>query len=94
MDSTHGIPKQYGMIVIIFGMIFFIPLVAFTVELLQDLASGSGWSILMFALTMVALICSIMMLGFGCNIVYYHDKKDDDMTQEEKAGKSEFRPTD
>ncbi len=92
MDNMHGVPKQYGMIVIIFGMIFFIPSLAFTVELIYDLASGSGWSIIMFGLTMIALICSIMMLGFGCNIVYYHDKKDDDKTIDEKAGESEYKP--
>ncbi len=94
MDNLHGVPKNYGMVVIIFGLIFFFPLLAFTVELIDDLKTGGGWSILMFGLTMVALVTSIVMIGFGSNIIYYHDKKDDDMTQEEKAGKSEFRPND
>jgi len=92
MSSLHGIPKIYGMIVIIFGLIFFFPLLGFTVELLNDLSEKSGWSILMFALTMVAMVASIMMIGFGTNIIYYHDKKDDDKTIEEKAGKSDFKP--
>jgi len=92
MSSLHGIPKIYGMIVIIFGLIFFFPLLGFTVELLNDLSEKSGWSILMFALTMVAMVASIMMIGFGTNIIYYHDKKDDDKTIEERAGKSDFKP--
>jgi len=93
MSNLHGIPKQYGMIVIIFGVIFFVPLLAFTVELIHDLREASGWSIIMFGLTMVALVFSIMMIGFGTNIIYYHDKKVDDITLEEKAGKSEYKPT-
>jgi len=46
----------------------------------------------MFGLTMVAMVASIFMVGFGSNIIYYHDKKDDDKTIDEKAEKSEFRP--
>lgn len=93
MSELHGIPKQYGMIVIIFGLIFFFPLLGFTIELLNDLTEKSGWSVLMFGLTMVAMIASILMIGFGSNIIYYHDKKDDDKTINEKAENSEFRPT-
>jgi len=93
MSSLHGIPKQYGMIVIIFGLVFFFPLLGFTVDLLNDLSEQTGWSVLMFGLTMVAMVASIMMIGFGTNMVYYHDKKDDDKTIDEKAEKSEFRPT-
>jgi len=93
MSSLHGVPKQYGMIVIIFGLVFFFPLLGFTVELLNDLSEQTGWSVLMFGLTMVAMVASIMMIGFGTNMIYYHDKKDDDKTIDEKAEKSEFRPT-
>ncbi len=94
MSSLHGVPKQYGMIVIIFGLVFFFPLLGFTVELLNDLREQTGWSVLMFGLTMIAIVASIMMIGFGSNMIYYHDKKDDDKTIEEKAGESEFRPSD
>jgi len=94
MSSLHGIPRQYGMVVIILGLIFFFPLLGFTVELLKDLAEKGGWSLLMFGMTMIAMVASIMMIGFGTNIIYYHDKKDDDKTIEEKAGESEFRPSD
>ena len=93
MSSLHGIPRQYGLILIIFGVIFFVPLLAFLVVLLDDLTSDKTWSILMFGFTLVAMVASIMMIGFGTNIIYYHDKKDDDMTLEEKAGKSEYKPT-
>lgn len=92
MSELHGIPKQYGMIVIIFGLVFFFPLLGFTIELLNDLTEKSGWSVLMFGLTMVAMVASIFMIGFGSNIIYYHDKKDDDKTIDEKAENSEFRP--
>ena len=94
MSELHGIPKQYGMIVIIFGLVFFFPLLGFTIELLNDLTEKSGWSVLMFGLTMVAMVASIFMIGFGSNIIYYHDKKDDDKTIDEKAENSEFRPND
>jgi len=94
MSDLHGIPKQYGMIVIIFGLVFFFPLLGFTIELLNDLTEKSGWSVLMFGLTMVAMVASIFMIGFGSNIIYYHDKKDDDKTIDEKAENSEFRPND
>jgi len=94
MSELHGIPKQYGMIVIIFGMVFFIPLLGFTIELVHDLNEESGWSILMFVLTMIAIVASILMIGFGANIIWYHDKRIDDRTLDEKAGKSEFRPND
>ena len=93
MSNLHGIPRQYGMVVIIFGLVFFFPLLGFTVELLYDLSEQTGWSVLMFGLTIVAMIASIMMIGFGTNIIYYHDDKDDDKTIDEKAEKSEFRPS-
>jgi len=92
MSELHGIPRQYGMIVIIFGLVFFFPLLGFTVELIRDLYSQTGWGIFMFALTMIAMIASVLMIGFGTNIVVYHDKKIDDRTLDEKADKSEFRP--
>ena len=94
MSNLHGIPRQYGMIVIIFGLIFFFPLLGFTIELVNDLADETGWSIFMFGLTMVAIIASILMIGYGTNIIYYYDKKIDDRTLDEKADKSEFRPSD
>ncbi len=93
MSELHGIPKQYGMTVIIFGVIFFVPLLAFTTELIQDLLANEGWNVLMFGLTIVALIASIMMIGFGTNMIYYHDKKDDEKTLQEKADSSEFKPS-
>ncbi len=92
MSELHGIPKQYGMVVVIFGMVFFIPLLGFTIELVHDLNDATGWSILMFVLTMIAIVASVLMMGFGTNIIWYHDKKIDDRTLEEKADKSEFRP--
>lgn len=92
MSELHGIPKQYGMVVIIFGMVFFIPLLGFTIELVHDLNDATGWSILMFVLTMIAIVASVLMMGFGTNIIWYHDKRIDDRTLEEKADKSEFRP--
>lgn len=92
MSELHGIPKQYGMIVVIFGMVFFIPLLGFTIELVHDLNDATGWSILMFVLTMIAIVASVLMMGFGTNIIWYHDKRIDDRTLEEKADKSEFRP--
>ena len=82
------------MIVIIFGLVFFFPLLGFTVELIKDLTEKSGWSILMFGLTMVAIVASMLMIGFGTNIIYYHDKKDDDRTIQQKAENSDFKPTD
>jgi len=94
MSDLHGIPKQYGMIVIIFGLIFFFPLLGFTSELVHDLNDQSGWSVLMFGLTMVAIVASILMIGYGTNMIWYHDKKIDDRTLDEKANKSEFRPAD
>ena len=94
MSDLHGIPKQYGMIVIIFGLIFFFPLLGFTSELVHDLNDQSGWSVLMFGLTMVAIVASILMIGYGTNMIWYHDKKIDDRTLDEKASESEFRPSD
>lgn len=32
------------------------------------------------------------MIGFGTNIVWYHDKGDDDKTSDEKAKDSKFKP--
>lgn len=93
MTDVHGIPRVYGMIVIIFGLIFFFPLVGFMTELIQGFTDASGWSVLMLGMTIVALVTSILMIGFGANIVWYHDKKDDETTIEEKAEKSEFKPT-
>lgn len=93
MTDVHGIPKVYGMIVIIFGLVFFFPLVGFMTELIQSFTDASGWSVLMLGMTIVALVASILMIGFGANIVWYHDKEDDDITLEEKAEKSNFKPT-
>ncbi len=97
MSELHGIPRQYGIIVIIFGMIFFFPLLGFTVELIRDLYSQTGWGILMFGLTMIAMTASILMIGFGTNMVWYHDKKIDDTTVDdttidERTNKSKFKP--
>ena len=93
MTDVHGIPRVYGMIVIIFGLVFFFPLVGFMTELIQSFTDAGGWSVLMLGMTIVALVASILMIGFGANIVWYHDKEDDDVTLEEKAEKSNFKPT-
>lgn len=92
MNNLHGLPKIYGMILIIFGMIFFIPLVGFISVLVDDLTNGNKWSVLMFGLTLLAISASILMIGFGTNIVWYHDKKDDDKTFDEKIKNSKFKP--
>ncbi len=49
-------------------------------ELIQSFTDAGGWSILMLGMTIVALVASILMIGFGANIVWYHDKEDDDVT--------------
>ncbi len=46
----------------------------------------------MFVLTVLALGMSITMLVVGTNIVWYHDPKDIEKTQEEIAESSEFYP--
>jgi len=46
----------------------------------------------MFGLTMVAMGASIFMIGYGTNIVYYHEKNDDDITIDEKTGQSKYKP--
>ena len=93
MSELHGIPKVYGMIVIIFGLVFFFPTVGFMTVLIQDFTNAEGWSVLMLGMTVLSLIASILMIGFGVNIVWYHDKNSDDLTLEEKAENSEYRPT-
>ncbi len=92
MSNLHGVPKIYGMIFIIFGMVFFVPLIGFLIELIDDLYAGIGWSIIMFGIAIVAIIASILMIGFGTNIVVYHEKKDDDKTIDEKTNQSKFKP--
>jgi len=93
MTDLHGIPRVYGMIVIILGIIFFAPLLAFLTVLIVDLRGENNWSLIMLGLDVVALITSIFMIGIGTNIVIYHDKKVDDKTLEEKAEQSNFKPT-
>jgi len=89
--NLHGIPKIYGMIVIIFGMVFFVPSVGFLLILIDDL---SNWgNLLMFGFVIASIIASSLMIGFGTNIVWYHDQKVDDKTLDEKAKNSKFKPT-
>lgn len=91
MSNLHGIPKIYGMILIIFGMVFFVPSVGFLLILIDDL---SNWgNLLMFGFVIASIIASSLMIGFGTNIVWYHDKKVDDKTLDEKAKNSKFKPT-
>ena len=92
MTNLHGIPRIYGMVVIIIGIIFFAPLLAFLTVLIVDLRGENNWSVIMFGLTVSAMIIAILMIGFGTNIVVYHDKKVDDKTIEERAKESKFKP--
>lgn len=91
MNNLLGLPKIYGMIFIIFGMVFFVPSVGFLLNLIDDLKSWG--SILMFGFVIASIIASSLMIGFGTNIVWYHDKKDDDETLDEKVKNSKFKPT-
>ena len=93
MTDFYGIPRIYGMIVIIVGIIFFAPLLAFLTVLLVDLQEEKNWSVIMLGLDIFAIIVSICMIGFGTNIVIYHDKKVDDKTIQEKSNESKFKPT-
>lgn len=93
MTDLHSIPRIYGMVVIILGIVFFAPLLAFLTVLIVDLKGDNNWSLIMLGLDIVAIISSIFMIGFGTNIVIYHDKKVDDKTLEEKAEESNFKPS-
>ena len=92
MSQLHGLPKIYGMILIIFGMIFFVSAVGFLLDLIGHLDNDSSWSVLMMVFPIVSIIISSLMIGFGTNIVWYHDKGVDDKTQDEKAKNSKFKP--
>ena len=94
MNNLHGLPKIYGMILIIFGMVFFVPALGFLLDLIDHLDSNSGWSVLMMGFTILSIIASSLMIGFGTNIVWYHDKGVDDKTLDEKAKDSKFKPED
>ena len=89
MTEFYGIPRVYGMIVIIFGLTFFIPLLGF---FLVQLDMDSEWSVVMFVLTVFALSASVLMIMFGTNIVWYHDKRFSEKTQEEIANDSDYAP--
>lgn len=94
MSSLHGLPKIYGMILIIFGMIFFIPSVAYLIELIEDLKTdGKLATVIMLGFAIVSIIASTLMIGFGVNIVWYHDEKIDDKTLDEKAHNSKYKPS-
>lgn len=92
MSSLHGLPKIYGMILIIFGMVFFVPALGFLLDLIAHLDNDGSWSVLMMGFTILSIIASCLMIGFGTNIVWYHDKGVDDKTQDEKAKNSKFKP--
>ena len=89
MTDFHGIPRVYGMIVIAFGLLFFAPLLGFVFE---QVGHDGNWNIVMFVLTVLALSASVLMMAFGTNIVWYHDKKIDDRSQEEIAKHSKYQP--
>jgi len=93
MSYIHSVPKIYGMILIILGVIFFVPLLGFIVELFSDLQSQqNNWSIIMVAWTITSMVITIFMMAFGTDIVWYHDKKVNDTTLEEKAEQSKYKP--
>jgi len=93
MSNLHGLPKIYGMILIIFGMVFFVPSVGFFLDLIGHLENDSSWSVLMLGFTVLSIIASCLMIGFGTNIVWYHDEGVDDETLDEKAKNSKFKPS-
>lgn len=80
------------MILIIFGMVFFVPALGFLLDLIAHLDNDGSWSVLMMGFTILSIIASCLMIGFGTNIVWYHDKGVDDKTQDEKAKDSKFKP--
>ena len=89
MTEFYGIPRVYGMVVIIFGLIFFTPLLGF---FLVQLDMDSDWSVVMFLLTVFALSASVLMIMFGTNIVWYHDRRFSDKTQQDIAKESKYAP--
>jgi len=93
MSNLHGLPKIYGMILIIFGMVFFVPSVGFFLDLIGHLENDDSWSVLMLGFTILSIIASCLMIGFGTNIVWYHDEGLDDKTLDEKANGSKFKPS-
>jgi len=90
LSELHSVPRTYGLILIIGGLLIFFPMLAFLLEQWSD--TENGWSVIMFVLTVLALGMSITMLVVGTNIVWYHDPKDIEKTQEEIAESSEFYP--
>lgn len=93
MSQLHGLPKIYGMILIIFGMVFFVPALGFLLDLIAHLDNDGSWSVLMMGFTILSIIASCLMIGFGTNIVWYHDKRDNDKTLDEKVKNSKFKPS-
>lgn len=90
MTEYTSVPTSYGFILVIGGLITFIPMLAFLLEQWAD--TGSGWNIIMFIFTVLALSMSVVLMIVGTNIAWYHDPNDNEMTHEEIAEDSEFYP--
>lgn len=91
MTEYTSVPRNYGFILVMAGIITFVPMLAF---LLDQFAPNddNGWSIIMFVFTVLGLSMSVVLMIVGTNIAWYHDPKDDERTHEEIAEKSKFYP--
>lgn len=96
MRDYHGLPRIYGTTLIFITIIIFVPLLGFIGDILTQYGNpdiSKNWSLVMVIWTIIAIGLTIFIMAIGADIAWYHDKKVDDATLDEKAKDSEFKPT-
>lgn len=97
MNKLHALPRTYGYVLIMLGITFFLPSLAvfqlyMIPELWTHISQLIGWSNLMFAWSVVSIVISGVMIAYGCDILWYHDKKSDSKSIEDNAKDSKYAP--
>ncbi len=79
--NIHAVPRYMGFILIAVGMIFLVSLLAMIQiwsisELWEQVLEQTGWSPLIIGYVFASLTIVALMIAYGAEIVYYHDKDD------------------
>lgn len=97
MKSVESLPSWMGVFLLIIGFTFLVPLIAlFHIYMIPDLwklvIETTGWSFMIIAWIIIAVVLVAVIFAYGIEIIWYHDKKSDIKSIDENAEKSKFRP--
>ena len=79
--NIHAVPRYMGFILIAVGMILFVSILTMLYiwsigELWKQVLEHTGWSPFIIGFHFASLTIVALMIAYGAEIIYYHDKND------------------